>query len=853
MKSPTIAQWIFKLILPPEDAEYLLGDIEEIFNEKREKDGKLYAHWWYWGQVMINLLGFYKHFLYWKVTMLKNHLKICLRNLLKHKGYMGINITGLAFGLACCILMMLWIGDELSYNRFHKNKDHLYRVYTSVKLKDGRTNINASSMFPLAKLLSDTFPGIQLATRVAVNSGWKISQSDKHFFNDRFIFVDPSFLRMFTVQFLEGNKETALQHRQSVVLTESARRKYCGGENALGKSLRVQNKYDVVVTGVIAGLPKNSTFRFDLLFPYHLYWGPNWQESKSWGGNPLETYVLVAGGTNIMDLEKNITAQVKRKAPLPEGIEVNFHLQPLRRLHLHNLEGGGLINTLILFSLVALFILVIACINFINLATARSSNRAGEVGLRKVLGANKWDLVQQFIGESLLLTFISLIFALLLVLWFLPVMNTLLDKSLNIHMLVNTPYIAGLIAIILVTGMVAGSYPALILSSFEPVKVLKGIFSGGKKGAVVRKIMVVFQFSMAIFMIISAFILDRQLKFLNSSDLGYNKDQVMRIPLNDSLKRQFGPFKLELLNNPDIAAVTRSLQHPANIYSSALVSWQGMIPGERINMNWDVVDLDYFKTMDMKIINGRPFSKQFPSDEKNAFVVNQEAVKLMNLKNPVGTRLKMMNWEGKIIGIVKDFHFQPLKYQIKPFVFKLSPNRTDNLFLRFKPGSYPQVKEFVRKLFEKFNPGYLYYSQLVKETIARNYGSERRISRTITYFTFLAILISCLGLLGLSSFMIDRRVKEIGIRKVLGATSPGLMGILVKDFLKWVGLANLIAWPVAYITMAQILRNYAYRVSIGVGAFIFSAVLVIAISFLTISFQTLKASRTKPVEALRYE
>jgi len=852
MKPPLLADWILKIILPQQDSEYLLGDFQEIFIKKMEKNGRLKATIWYWYQVLRNTPGFVKYFFYGRAIMFQNYLKITLRQLVRNWGFSFINITGLSLGLACCILMMVWVGDEFRFNQFHQKKDRLYRIYTDVTLNNGQRNISSSSFFPLAELLARECPDIHNAGRVAVHSGWKISYKGNQFYNDRLIFADPPFLTMFSFPLVRGDGKTAMSNKLSVILTENACKKYFGNENPIGKTLTIKDQYDVQVTGIAKNIPKNSTFQFDLLFPYPLYWGPQWQ-GKSWGGNPLETYVEITASADLQQAEAKVNQLVKAHAPIPKDIQVAFRLQPFTRLHLYSIQGGGLINSLTIFSLISLFILIIACINFMNLSTAKAANRAKEVGMRKVVGARKSDLTQQFIGESIMLAFIALIFAIILAAIILPIMNNLLNKNLSLQVLLNPGFFLLLIGLTLVTGILAGTYPALILAKFQPIKIFRGGITVGTGRIVFRKFLVVFQFSLAIFLIIGTLVAARQLKLFDTRDLGYNKENILRVVMNSPLKKQYRALKLELLKEPGIARVSRSLQHPAYINSTALVQWPGVSKKERISMNWDVVDYDYFATFDMKILQGRPFSPRFATDKQDALIVNEEAVKLMGLKNPLGSQLKMMNWTGKIIGVVKNFHFQPLKYQIKPFVFKLNPGWTDNLFLRYKPDNFQSTLAYIKKQMEKFNPGYPFQYQLLKDTLERSYGSERKIGRTISYFSIISIFISSLGLFGLASLLTVKRTKEIGIRRTLGASTLGLIFFIARDFLKWVVLANLFAWPMAYLVLNRFLRQYAYRITINLEIYLYAAVIVLMIALGTIAYQTIRASRTDPIDALKSE
>ncbi|NIM90224.1 MAG: FtsX-like permease family protein [Candidatus Aminicenantes bacterium] len=789
--------------------------------------------------------------------MLKSYLKIAFRNIGKHKGFSFINIAGLAIGMACCILILLWIQDELSYDKFHENRNELYRVFTKVQYSDGRTNLFTESYFPLSRVLTEECPEVVAASRYATHYGLLVKYGEKSFAEDSFGFADASFLSMFSFPFLKGDPKTALSDKFSVVITEEMSQKYFGREDPMGKTLNVNDQVDLQVTGVIEEVPLDSSLQFDFLIPYPLYWGPDWTEPDHWGGNPLETYVLLNKNAVTYETEKKITSIKEKHDPSPATQSTTLNLQPLTRIHLYGLEGGGPVTYIYIFLAVALFVLIIACINFMNLSTAKAATRAGEVGMRKVVGARKADLIKQFFGESILLSFIALFLALLIVELLLPVFNNLSGKQLALGFSSNIIIILGLLGIAVFTGVVSGSYPALFLSSLQPVKVLKGSVPLSSGSSLFRKVLVVSQFALSIFLIIGTAIIYRQLNYMKNRDMGYDANQLIFIYVQRDLTAKYESVKNELLKNSNILSVTRSLQVPSNIGSTvSALDWEGKNPDESVSMNWDIVDFDYFETLKMEMVQGRGFSREFGSDVSGAYIVNEEAAELMGMESPVGKRLSVFRNEGKVIGVVKNFHFKSLHNEITPFVFWMNPgwaSMMSCLFVRVAPSNISETLEYVKSVGTKFSPAYPLRYQFMAERLDRLYNRERLMGKIISYFALLAIVISCLGLFGLASFMTERRTKEIGIRKVLGSSVSKVVFLLSKEFTKWVLVANVIAWPVAYYLMSRWLQNFAYRASLGFWIFIMSGVLILVIALLTVSYQAIRAATANPVDALRYE
>ena len=855
-KPPFIAQRILNVMLPDERWKTPLGDFEEFYRSLVQKKGIFMAKSWYWGQILDLMPRRIANGIYWRFMMIRNTIKIALRNIRKHKGYSFINIFGLAMGMACCLLILLWVQYEFSYDRFHENRNEIYRTWSRTVYTDGREEVFTGSFYPLAKVLRNECPDVVNAIRWNVQNNALITYIDKRFSNNTVGFADPGFFQMFSFSFIQGDPETALSNKFSIVITEEMGLKMFGSSDPLGQTLNMNNQLDLQVTGVIQNVPKNSTAQFDCVIPFVLLFGQSVLEPDHWGGNPLTTFVLLHENTNAEEVGEKITEIVLKHIPLPPNMEASMHLQPFARIHLYDVDGGGLIQSITIFSIIAAFVLIIACINFMNLTTARAANRAGEVGLRKVVGAKKGDLIKQFFGESILISLITLIFAMSFVSLFLPFFNKLLGKQLPHTLLFHPLIIVGFLSIAIFTGILSGSYPSLFLSSFQPVTVLKSTLAAGAKSALLRKILVVSQFTLSIFLIIGTTFIYRQLNFIRNKDLGFDKENIVGFYMRGEIRKQYDSFRSELLRNPNILYVTRSMQHPANIASSVrALDWEGKTSDDNVMMNFEYVDYDYFEAFGMEMVEGRSFSREFATDLAEGYIVNEEAVKLMGLESPVGKRLSVFRKEGRIIGVVKNFHFRPFSFTIQPFVIGANQDWGINrIFIKIRPESKPETLDYIENLSLRFSPDFPVQLRFFTDDMMNwNYSREQLISKIAGYFTFLAILISCLGLFGLASFTAEQRTKEIGIRKVLGASESKMVFMLTRDFTKWVVISNIIAWPAAYFVVQKLLEKYVYRTPIGIEIFLLSGVVALIIALLTVSFQAMKAAQADPVESLRYE
>jgi ABC-type antimicrobial peptide transport system permease subunit len=795
--------------------------------------------------------------------MIKSYLKITFRNITKHKGYSFINIIGLAFGMTVCILIFLWVRDELSFDRFHKNANEIYRVVVDEIHQDGNIQRVAVTPWPLGAALLKDYPEVINFTRY-----FRVRQrlitykpGNKSFYENSVYLADPPFLEMFSFPLVKGDPATALAKGNTVVITGEIAEKYFGKEDPMGKTLTINNIQDYTVTGVIKNVPHNSHLQFDFILPFEQTL-KNYRYRGSWGSKSFHTFVLLQKGVSVKALGEKIYEYLIRLFPY---FKSKLKLQSLTDMHLRSDYGFDLYGAskdttvyLYIFSLIAILILLIACINFVNLTLARASTRAKEVGLRKVVGARRKDLIKQFYGESILFTIAALIFAIALVYLLLPLFNNLAGKELTIDTFTNIGSALGLLLIAIVTGITAGIYPAFILSSFQPANVIMGeltVRSGKPRGALFRKVLVVFQFTLSIALIIVTLLVNQQLSYMQNIELGYEKDNIIYFTQRGNIRGKYNTFKEELQKMSDVVSVTTSSDGLAyTVHSTSDIDWEGKTPEALLWINHFTVDQDYLKTFKMEIAEGRGFSKDFTTDAAgNAYIVNQAAIKAMNMKNPIGKSFTFWGKKGTIIGVVKDFHYKSLHTEIEPLVLRIEPNRDRYIFVKVRSENTASTLDYIKKAYQKFNPQYPFEYHFLDDELNTNYDSDRRTLNIFRYSTVIAIFISCLGLFGLAAFTAQLRTREIGIRKVVGASVSNIILMLSKEFLLLVGTANILAWPLAYFAMNKWMQGFAYRTTIGLGTFIFSAILAMFIAICTVLYQSIKAATTNPVETIKYE
>lgn len=843
--------------------ESALQDLDEHFNRIKTSRGKIIAMLWIGIQVLSLIPDLIKDSLSWSSAMFVNHFKIVIRNIRRHKGYSFINMAGLAVGMACVVLILLWIQDELSYDRFHEKGDDIFRII--VEEEEGFRSAGTCPI-PLAPRLKQTFPEILESTRFCNGFQDFLVECDGRTFSEEIGIVDPSFLLMFSFSLSMGDPQNALSDPHSVIMTETKARKYFGNQDPMGKTLQVlsshQEKITFRVAGILEDIPRNSHLQVQLFVPFQIIHKLVWwvKDYEKWGDWSYYTYVLAKKDISIPDVNIKINELVKQNYKGDE-LTSKFFLQPLADIHLrsdfrYDLAGHGDIRTIRIFAIVALFILAIACANFMNLSTARFHTRSKEVGMRKTIGAKRSQIVRQFMGESTLFVLIAFLAALLFLKSFLFLFNQLTEKSLRLN-LTDPRLLLCLVGIFLFTGLLSGCYPAFFLSSFQPSDVLKGFSKTVSKGIFFRKFLVVFQFSLSIIIIICTIVVADQLAFMRNKKLGFDKDHVIHMPLEGIFRQNYDLVRNELLQSPFIEGVAASDKPLVRILRSSMgARLEGKEVCQDIGINFLTADSHLFRTLNMKIFRGRPFSDEFPTDSSRAVIINQTLANALGEENLIGKKLYNYS-EGisrQIIDIVEDFHFESLHNLVKPLmIVPRSGSDYKIMYVRIKPDSISSSIQKLKDVWKKYGSGNPFDYHFMDQTIGRFYESEKRIGDIFLDFSILAVFISCLGLFGLASFTAQQRTKEIGIRKVLGASSGNILLNLTKDFSKWILAANVIAWPIAYYSMQKWLQNFAYRINIGFAAFLIAGGTALLIAYLTVSYQSIRSALANPVESLRYE
>jgi predicted permease len=802
--------------------------------------------------------------------MLINYFKVALRNIFRQKGYSLINITGLAIGMACCILLLLWVQDELSYDKFHKNAKNIYRVEQDLKTASGLFHIWMTST-PMGLALKEEIPEINNISR-SVNPGTLLVRyKDNSFFEKEVQLVDPSFLQIFTFPLIKGNPETALNLPTSIVINKELAKKYFGDEDPLGKSILVNNSFPFTVTGVFENIPRNSTIQADILMPFEF--AKNFRQfADTWGTNSVMTWVKINDNSKISLINDKMTNLVAKNQaesasgnPTPEQIKQyretigpSFILMPLTSIELYAYWGYGQLNgsiqSVYIFTALAFLVLIIACINFISLSTARSANRAKEVGIRKVVGAHKNNIIKQFFTESILITIIAFAFALNIVLILLPLFSELSGKKFDADSLFNIEIMIGLFVIIIFTGIASGSYPAFFLSLFQPIAVLKGKIRSGIKSRVFRKLLVVTQFSLSIILLIGTIAVYQQMQFMRNKKLGYEKEHLLYLPLRGEVQQFYNTLKEELLKDQRVLGVSGSWQTPTNMSAgSDGFDWDGKNPNNKPMISFGSVDFNYVETMKIEIAEGRSFSSAFSTDSSNAVLINEELAKLIGTQTVVGKRFTFSDKNGTIIGIMKNYHYQAVQNNIEPLALYIAPKKVRFIIVRLSEGDLPSSIEKVKSTWQKLFPSYPFEYRFFDDDFEKMYRADERIGTLLKYAAILSIFIACLGLFGLASFMAEQRTKEIGIRKVLGASVSGITFMLSKEFVQWVIIANIVADPIAYFLTKRWLQDYAYRITISWWVFGFAVCITLAVAMLTIGWQTIKAARANPANSIKYE
>jgi len=859
IKRSKITRFVLSRLFSPDKLETTLGDFEEGYLFVASEKGKIRASLWYLMQILNTLIGKLYNSLYWSVPMFKNYMKIAMRNIEKQKFFSLINILGLTTGMTCFILIALYIKYETSFDKYHKNSEDIYRVVVQHSGSFMGTNKWTWTPDLLAPTLKENFPEVIETARIDDENDIALSYGNRSFSEDRFCFVDQGFLNMFSFIFIDGDPETALIKPFSMLLTEKMAKKYFGDENPVGMTIRYNNEYDFTLTGVLKDVPGNSHFKFDFLASFiTLRSMPDGQWMNSWNSSNYQTYLRLQENSNPEELGKRFTEHISQYVQRSNV----FILQPLTDIHLSGtvpgeLEENGEIKYIYIFSVIAFFILLIACCNFMNLSTARSAKRSMEVGMRKVAGATRKQIIYQFFGESVIISFIAFFISLLLVYIFLPQFSSAIDRNLTFSVIFNMKILFGLIGITILVGLISGCYPALFISSFQPEKIIKGdCSSGSKRSLSFRNTLVLVQFIISICLIISTIIVYRQLHFIRNKDIGYEKENIIALKVSRSnkvFKNNISEFKNELLKNPGIKAVSTSYWLPTYISSGDTPVWDEQTEEQRTLFHNHSTDYDFVDVYGIEIIQGRNFSKDITTDLTEAYLVNETAVEVMGIEDPVGKRFGYNYRPGVIIGVVRDFHFVPMTLEIRPLAIRLDPTQIGHVSIKINSSDLKNTLSFIEEKWGTFSPGFPFNYSFIDERFDRIYKADLKLGRCFGYFTFIAIFLACLGLFGLVLFTTEQKTKEIGIRKVLGASIKNIVYLVTKDFLKWIALASCLSLPIAWYAMNQWLNKYAYRINIGVGTFVFAIVLVMSIVIMTIGYHSFKAARTNPVESLKYE
>jgi len=856
---PKFAVSILERLLDPHVRYSAMGDFEERFQTIADQRSLLIAKLFYWVQIILVFPAFIRNLLHWSSDMIKNYLKIALRIIQRHKGYSFIKISGLSIGMACCILILLFVRHERSFDGFHINKDRIYRVLSELDLTHG-TEIVSITAIPLAPAMNNDLPEVALSTRITGDFRQLFSIENNKFY-DEVHYADADFFEIFTFPLVSGDPKTALADPFSLVISEKIATKYFGKTDPVGKTIRLQNFQDYKITGVMKNIPGNSHLHFDILASFSSRNSEERVKGNYWDRFSNDyTYILLADGATPQGLQKKLPAFMAKHIPVEDDC-YSLHLQPLEDIHFSriNYDIARRVNKdyLYAYSAIAFFILIIACINFMNLATARSSGRAKEVGIRKVVGARRAQLIKQFFTESILMAILSLVCAVCLTIFFLPKFNHFVRRDLTLDIFNDLGLFLGLFAISLFVGVISGSYPALILSAFKPAKVLKKASHRKAAGFSFRAVTSVLQFSIAIVLIFATAVVYAQIQHMKKKDLGFDAEQIISISLTSpSLREKTEIFKSEILRHPSILSACASFGTPA----SGTGSGRSFIPegypeGESIHMETLFVDHDFIETYGLTLKNGRNFSREFSTDIESAFILNETAVKKLGWDDPIGKSFSEEDAgvEANVIGVVEDFHYESTLFKIAPMVLTLRPYVYSHISAKVNLEDVSRVLTTLEAKWNEFAPEYPFEYAFVDDEFDSYYNFERRQGQLFTYCAILAILISCMGIFGLASFTAEKRTKEIGIRKVLGASVPGIVILLSKEFVKWVLVANIIGWPVAYIVMNRWLQSFAYRVNIGLWMFALSAFLVFFIALITVSVQSIKTALANPVYSLRYE
>jgi len=863
---PFPARWILWVTLPEQDRDTLYGDFMEIYHNVLSENGRWRADLWLWGQILRSIPGFFRDSMYGSLDMIKNYLKTIFRVIKRNKVYSIITVFSLAVGLASCFLILLYVEDELIYDRYHENSSRIYRVYEELNIQ-GQRRQTALTPAPFGPVMKQEIPQVKEAVRFLPGDfgGNKIiiRQGENIFYEDKWFFSDESVFKVFSFTLIKGNPETALKDPYSVTISESKAKKIFGDRDPIGQTITLENQFfqnDFLVTGIFKDIPPNSHFTFDFLSSFASVENRLGNSLDNWFNHMYYTYLLLPKDTDPKELEKNFSSLIEKHTGDTGASILHPRLQPLTSIRLHShleneIEPNSDVAYVVIFLTIAAFILGIAGINFINLTTAHSVNRAKEVGMRKVVGARRSQLIQRFLGESILFSGTALIFALALTYWLLPAFNALADKNMDLSLLKTWWLPLGLILTAVLVGGLSGAYPSFYLSRFSPTRVLRENQNIRSERGNLRKFLILFQFSVSVALIVLTLGVREQLHYLQTKKLGFKKNNVMVLPLrDDSIKSQYQTLKNEMLRSNQIQNVSASSGLPGRITHHWVVDTEEWDSGIKNPSVWVMMtDHDFISTMGMEIIKGRNFSEELKSDKKEAILINESAQSLFGWRKPLGKKIKTENKEGRVVGIIKDFHFQSFKKTIEPIIIYIQPQHFSFLLVRVRGEDVQTGLQSVKQIWEKTAPGRPFEYFFLNQDFDRLFRAEQKAGKIFGGFALLTMLIALFGLYGLATFTVEQRKKEVGIRKVLGASVLGLVSMLTSEFTKIILIANLIAWPIAYYIIQKWFQNFAYRTQASFWNFILAAGLTLGLTLITVSIQAFRTAHIDPAKTLRYE
>ena len=847
---PKICLLILKLF-ENNNFDFLSGDLQETYNYKIKKLGKTRANIWLWFEIFSSIPGLIKNKIYWGTIMFLNYIKITFRNFLKYKSVSLINLIGLSLGLTCFSLIVYFVSFQFSYDQYHKNKEHIYRLATTELAK-------APDLW--APGLKDNFPEVKNFVRFQFYGEVLIENGDKKFYEPGGFYADSTLFDVFSFSLLKGNEKTALVNPNSIVITKDFSEKFFGNKNPIGRTLvfnEKDGKQNFLVTGLLDNVPSNSHFHFEFLVSQSTN-KAMWLNSWDW--MQFYTYLLLEDNVNVNEFSKRAETWINSKID-DENTHFSLNFQPLTDIHLHSnlqreIEANQDISSVYLFAAIALMILFVAIINFVNLKTAHAVNRAKEVGVRKSIGAERKQLISQFISESVIFSLVSFLISLICVQILLPALNNHFDIQIETDLFKNINLVLALFLISLLTGLLSGIYPAFILSRFEPTKVLKGSSKLSNKSGL-RKAMVVFQFGVSAFLIITSIVIYKQMSFINKKDLGFNKDQIITFDIrSDNLRENYKAFKNILLSNSNIANVSITANLPGGGDWGMTYKAEGINDADIPRARMLVVDFDFIDTYGIEIVKGRKFNKGFSTDT-STYIINETAMKTLGWEDPLNKKISFpdlnRNW-ANVIGVAKDFHFRSLHEVIEPLILFIPPDDWYSSFsTKLKPGNLNNTISFIEETWKTFDPEHPFTFTFLDEDFGNLYLADKRDMELISYATIVAIFIACLGLYALISFTLTQKTKEIGIRKVLGAKISDIVFLVSKEFLILLIIANIIAWPAAFYFLQDWLESFAYRTNIDLLIFILGSLAGTVIAFSVISYKVVKAASSNPVNAIKYE